>query len=492
MQNPTFTPRQFILRLALSLMAISMLPNAYADTANSQAETHGSADIDPNAPILALDKLDSLKNTPPLTVTLPTIQHFHTDNGTPVAFVQANNLPMVDISLYFNAGSARDETIKKGGFGIASLTASLLDQGTRQLSEDQIAEISEQLGISLGANAYKDMFSVSLRSLSDAKYLNPAVTLMSDIISQPTFPKANLERTKAQYLVGLQQAKEDPDTIASRAFAKAIFGKHPYAHPSTGTEASIPQIQSADLQRFAKRYLVAKNANIAITGDLSLTQAKAIANQLTAQLPKGTPAPALPEPTPLKTAKTIHIPFDSTQTSVVMGQLGDKRQTDATTLQRQTNFALANEIVGGGGFQARLMSEIRKKRGLTYGIYSGLTPMQATGAYRIEFSTRNEKAEEAIKATLDVVKSVKQQGVTQTELDLTKDSQINSFPLTFASNASINSTLGMMGFYGLPDSYLSDYVNRVKQADLNQVNHAYATLIDPNRFVIVTVGKKQP
>lgn len=478
--------------LTLCLLLATSLTHAETP----QGENHGTADIDPNAPIVALNNLQSLKNSQPLKVTLPKIENFSTDTGTPVAFVSTHNLPMVDIAIRFNAGSARDETIKPNdiahSYGIASLAASMLEQGTQYHSQDEIAELGEQLGINLNASAYKDMFVVSLRTLSEEKYLSPAANLMQEIISQPTFPKDNLDRTKAQYLVSLQKAQEDPDTIASNAFSQALYGTHPYAHSPTGTLDSIPTITPADLQAFAKRYLVASNANIAITGDISLEQAKRIANQLTAALPHGTPAPPLPDAKPLTQVKTIHIPFDSTQTTVLIGQLGQKRSSDPQVLQQQTNFAIADDIVGGGSFQARLMAEVRKKRGLTYGIYSGMTPMLAQGSYSIGFSTRNDKAPEAIQATLDVLNNTLKNGVTQNELNLTKENLINSFPLGFASNAGINNTLGMMGFYGLPDSYLTNYVNRISQASLQDVNQSFTKAVDTKKLLTVTVGGGKP
>jgi len=336
------------------------------------------------------------------------------------------------------------------------------------------------------------MFIVSLRSLSDEARLSPALGLMSDMMTQPTFPNKNFERTKAQYLIGLQQAKEDPDSIASNAFAAALYGNHPYAHPTQGTEDSIAKINATDLKAFSQQFLVAKNANIAITGDISLERAHALANQLTAQMPVGTAAPKLADAKPLSAAKTIHIPFDSTQTTVLMGQLGQKRVVDTLGLQHQTNFAIADEIVGGGNFQARLMEDIRKKRGLTYGIYSSTTPMLAQGSYTISFSTRNQKSQEAIEATKQVIENTLEKGVTPNKLALTKDSLINSFPTSFASNAAMNGTVGMMGFYQLPDSYLTDYVTRVQRADLHAVNQSYKDLIDPNKFLIVTVGNATP
>lgn len=480
-----FMPRLWV----ASLIVVSL--TGYAQTANTQRETHTSEDVDPSAPITALNHLHSLTTSTPLTVNLPKIHHFTTNNGTPVSLVQARNIPMVDIGIYFNAGSARDEAIKSGAYGLASLTASMLEQGTRQHTQDALAEAVEQLGVSLAANAYRDMFTVNLRTLSDPQHLSPAVGLLTEVISEPVFRPDTLARTKAQYLIALQQDQENPDSIAAIAFDKALYGNHPYAHPTNGTLNSIPTIQPKDLQDFANTFLVASNANIAITGDISLEDAQQIANQITQALPVGTPAPALPDAKPLRQAKRIHIPFDSTQTTVMIGQLGTKRSRDTRGLQQQTNFAIADDIIGGSNFQARLMADIRKKRGLTYGIYSSMTPMLSQGSYSINFSTRNDKAQEAIDATLNVIKDATQSGVTEQELTLTKDSLINSFPLSFASNAAINNTLGMMGFYQLPDSYLTDYVKRVKTADLAQVNQSFNRLIQPNQLIIVTVGHQE-
>ena len=173
--------------------------------------------------------------------------------------------------------------------------------------------------------------------------------------------------------------------------------------------------------------MVANNANIAITGDISLEKAQQISNRLTAQMPIGKKADNLPDATPLKQGKRVHIPFNSTQTSIIMGQLGSKRGVDENTLQQQMNFAIADEVVGGGNFQARLMDEIRKKRGLTYGIYSGMTPMLSQGSYQISFSTRNDKAQEGIDETLKIINNTAKNGIYQQELDLTKDNLIKQF-----------------------------------------------------------------
>ena len=482
---------QKLSHLSLCILLGLTTLTAQANTTGAE-EYRGSAAVDTSAPIAALSKLTSLDDDKPLTVTIPTIQQFKTKVGVPVRFVQTTALPIVDIDLRFNAGSARDGSISSTGFGIANMTATMLTQGSKRLDENEFTRAVETLGINLNSSAYKDMFIVSLRSLSDDKHLLPAVDLMTQMLSEPAFDDSILARNKARLLVGLQQQKQDPNSLASIAFSEALYGEHPYAHPSAGTLESVPTIEKQQLIDFKNRYLVAANASVAITGNLTLEQAKKLAEDITSKLPKGQPATELPEPKPLSQAKHIHIPFPSTQTTVLMGQLGDKRATDPQSQQKQTNFAVGNEVLAGGDFNARLMTEIRQNLGYTYGISGSMNPMLARGPYQIGFSTRNDKARAAIDASLAVINDTLEKGITSTEMRLTTDNLKNSFPMGFASNAGINGLLGMMNFYQLPNSYLTDYVKRVDQVKLSEVNQTMRDTLKPDDFLIVTVGQEDP
>ena len=476
----------------IGLTALSM-PTLAAETVDET--NRAPAMVDSDAPIAALATLTSLDNVQPLSVIVPSIEHFTTQAGVRVSFVRAAALPIVDIDLRFNAGSARDGEVRvKGlkGFGMANMTATMLTQGTQSLEENDFTRAVETLGINLTSNAYKDMFTVSLRSLSDDEHLLPAVDLMTQMLTTPTFDKDILARNKARLLVGLQQQQQDPGSLASLAFDQALYGKHPYAHPSSGTLETVPNIEQQDLIDFQNRYLVAANASLAMTGNMTLAQARLLAESITSNLPLGQAASVLPEPEALTKAQRIHISFPSTQTTVLMGQLGSKRATDAQAQQQQTNFAVGNEVLAGGDFNARLMTEIRQNLGLTYGISGSMNPMLARGPYQIGFSTRNDKARTAIDASLEVIKKTLDQGITASEMRLTTDNLKNSFPMSFASNAGINNLLGMMNFYQLPDNYLTDYMNRIDKVTLADVNQTLKATLEPNKFLIVTVGQEDP
>ncbi len=475
------------------LLGITVLSTpAFADTSVAEEYRGSAAAIDSSAPIAALSKLSSLDNVAPLKVTVPDIQHFTTDAGVPVSFVRTTALPIVDIDLRFNAGSARDGDIRKQGFGIANMAATMLTQGSKSLDEDNFTRAVETLGINLNSSAYKDMFIVSLRSLSDDKHLLPAIDLMTQILTEPSFDEQILARNKARLLVGLQQQKQDPGSLASLAFNEALYGNHPYAHPSSGTLETVPTLSQKDLIAFKNRYLVAGNASVAMTGNLTLAAAKKLANAITDDLPKGQAAAQLPEPKPLTKAQHIHIDFPSSQTTVLMGQLGSKRATDPIAQQQQTNFAVGNDVLAGGDFNARLMTEIRQNLGYTYGISGSMNPMLARGPYQIGFSTRTDKTRAAIDASLEVINETLDKGITSDEMRLTTDNLKNSFPMGFASNAGINGLLGMMNFYKLPDSYLSDYISRIDNVELSAVNETLRQTLDTDKFLIVTVGADDP
>lgn len=479
------------------------------------ANVNLTSKTDPNKPIKSIKNLTSLqgqtkqtgKSANPKT---PKIEVFKTRKGAKVLFVKATELPMVDVRITFNAGSARDDFLSTKKYdknkyqGTASLTASMLTKGISKtiknknaknktknkkvtLSENEIAQKMEALGVNFSTQAYKDMFTISMRSLSTPKYLQPASQLLHDVMNHSSFPTENLHRVKAQRLIALKQASERPQSIASKAFSQAIYDDHPYALPSTGTLQSLPNITRQQLLRFKNKFLVAKNANIAITGDLTLAKAKKLAETLTKDMPMGTAAPKLPRPKRPK-AKHIHIPFESTQTTFMLGQLGIDRNNP-----KNYDLMVANDIFGGGEFHAHLMRELREKRGLTYGAYSAFIPMQTKGPFSISFSTRNDKAKEALKITKRTFKNYLINGATKAEVADTKLSMVNKFPLSIATNKSINGWLGMMGFYDLSNDYIENYTLNVNATTHYSINQAFKDTLQSSRhLVIVTVGPKKP
>ena len=399
------------------------------------------------------------------------VQTWTTAEGAKVLFVEAHELPMFDMRLLFAAGSSQ-----------ALMTNAMLNEGVPGKDVSQIASGFEGLGADFGNGAYRDMALVTLRSLSDSAKRDAALSLFNQVIGQPTFPADSLARIKNQILAGFEYQKQNPGKLASIELFKRLYGDHPYAHPSEGTPESVPKITLAQLQAFHAKAYAAGNAVIAVVGDLTRAEAEAMTAKVSASLPKGPAMAKIAQPTEPK-AGLSRIEFPSKQTHLLFAQLGiDRADPDYAAL------SLGNQILGGGGFGTRLMSEVREKRGLTYGVYSGFSPMQVRGPFMINLQTRAEMSGGTLRLVEDVLADYLKTGPTQKELDDAKRELAGSFPLSTASNADIVGQLGAMGFYNLPLSYLEDFMKQSQALTVDQVKAAMNKHLSADKMVIVTAG----
>nr|WP_244309245.1 pitrilysin family protein [Pseudomonas duriflava] len=424
-----------------------------------------------------VQSLAALSKQSPVTRPL-NIQSWRTAEGARVLFVAATELPMFDLRLTFAAGSSQDGKQP----GIAMLTNGMLNEGIAGMDTTAIATGFENLGADFTNGAYRDMAVASLRTLSDPTKSGPALDLFARVVGQPTFPSAAFERIRNQLLTSIDYKQQDPGALAGDMLMKRLYGNHPYAHPSIGTADSLKTITPAQLRTFHQRAYTAGNAVIALTGDLTRAQAEAIAAQVSHALPKGPALPQVAQPSP-PTGGITHIEFPSEQTHLLLAEQGiARRDPDYAALY------LGNQILGGGGFGTRLMTEIREKRGLTYGVYSGFTPMQVPGPFTITLQTRAEMSQNTLALVQDIVRRYLAEGPTQKELDDAKREMTGSFPLSTASNSAIVAQLGMIGFYDLPLTFLDDFMKQIQDVTPEQVRTALNKHLSADRFVIVTAG----
>jgi zinc protease len=408
-------------------------------------------------------------------------QSWTTPKGLKVIFKAAPGLPMVDLRLVFDAGSARDGQ----AFGLASMTSAQFALASTSRSEQAVAEGFEQVGARFSTSSFKDMAVVQLRSLTRETLLSQSMELMTDLLAHPAFDAQIFEREKKRLIVDLQEVKHQPNTLASQAFSRLLYGSHPYAHPVDGTETSVQAIQVSDLRDFYKNHYVAQNGVLAMVGALSLEQAKALAAQIDNALTMGEKAPAIPAPKAMMQAKQEWIEFPSNQTQLFIGQLGMKRG-DADYFP----LYLANHILGGSGFGSRLMQEVREKRGLTYSVYSYFSPMRERGPFLMSTQTRNDRADESQKVMLDTLARFVAQGPTEQELQASKDNVLGGFALKIDSNKEQVEYWAMIGFYDLPLTYLHDFQNQIRRVSVSDIRKALARRIQTDRLVSVRLGPK--
>lgn len=403
-------------------------------------------------------------------------------NGTKVMYVYAPELPMVDVRLVFDAGSARDSDKP----GVATFTNLLLNNGAGEWDTNQIAERFDNVGAEFSLSALRDMAILSLRSLTEKEWLTVALDTMTAVLQEPRFDKAELERVKKNILVALKNQQESPDDVAELEFYKALYGDHPYASPENGTKESIPAITREDLLAFYKKYYVANNAVLAIVGAVDKKQAQKIAKQLVGSLPKGEKAAALPEVKLPENAVTIKKHHPSSQTTIMMGYPGNYRgDPDYFPLY------VGNHVLGGGGFGSRMMQEVREKRGLAYSSYSYFAPMRTKGPFIMGLQTKNDQADKALEIVRQTVKTFIELGPTSQELEHSKKNITGGFPLKLDSNKDILSYVAMIGFYDLPVDYLKSFNDNVEQVTIEQIKGAFQRRIDPDKMVTVMVGAGQ-
>lgn len=409
----------------------------------------------------------------------PKIEHWQTSNGAKVYFVAAPELPIVDLEVVFDAGSARDGELS----GTALLTNAMLNEGAAGLDTTEIAAEFENVGAQFSNSSERDMAVLSMRSLTADAALKPALVTFRKVLTQPDFPATSFERMQKQMLIGLQAEKQSPAAIASRAFYSNLYGKHPYADMPSGDESSVKKLNIAALKAFYKQYYVAQNATVVLVGALSKQQAKDIAEHVLTGLPAGKVATPVAHVKALTSAKKIVLAHPSSQTHILMGQPGISRHDP-------DYFALyvGNHILGGSGLVSQLSNEIREKRGLSYSVYSYFRPMREAGPYQFGLQTRNDQAKQALDIMQKTLNNFIKNGPTEAELTAAKQNITGGFALRVDSNNKIADYTAMIGFYGLPLDYLETFNAKVNAISIEQIKDAFARRVHPDKMVTILVG----
>ncbi len=407
------------------------------------------------------------------------IQNWTTSGGARVYFVENHDIPMLDVAVDFPAGS-RFDTADKSGLG--ALAHTMLDQGAGGLSDVAIAQRLADVGAVLDGVFDQDRAGVSLRTLSSARERDAALSMLAAILHKPEFPLSAMQRERARMLAQLRDDESRPGDIASKSFYRSLYGDQGYGLPVTGTAQGLGKLKRSDLQDWYKARYRAGGAVISIIGDMSRADAEQLAARLAAGLPQGVPAEAAASPVALPPAQK-RITYPSSQSHVLIGQVGMARSDP-------DYFALyvGNHILGGSGFDSRIMDEVRQKRGFAYSAYSYFMPMAQPGPLVIGLQTKNSQAGDAMKVARDTVARFVAEGPTEAELAQARNNLVGGFPLRIDSNKKILDYLRAIGFYRLPLTYLDDWIKSVEGVTLQQIRDAFKRRVHPEAFSVVVVG----
>ena len=406
------------------------------------------------------------------------INHWQTSTGSDVYFVENHDLPIIDVAVNFPAGSARDTQATSGTAGV---TRYMMTLGADGMSEEVITNKFADIGAILGGELDNDRAAFKLRTLTSESA--KALTTFKQILHKPDFPQAVLDREKTRIIAGLKESATQPESISSKAFMRALYPNHPYGLDDSGEIDTITAMKREDLIAFYNTFYSAKSATIALIGDMTEAQAKAIADEIAAGLPQGSAVTKIAEVTLPTAGNTQNINHPASQAHILLGSTGIKRG-DADYFP----LYVGNYILGGGGFVSRLTEEVREKRGLVYSVYSYFMPMAELGPFQIGLQTKKEQAGGAMKVVNATVAKFIQNGVTEKELKAAKDNLTGGFPMRIDSNAKILDYLSVIGFYKLPLTYLDDFNKEITKVTTKKIKDAFKRRVKPENFVVVIVG----
>jgi predicted Zn-dependent peptidase len=434
-------------------------------------------------PAVAEDRVDRTRPPAvgaPARLTLPAVQKRALSNGLAVWLVETHEVPIAQVNLVIQAGSGDDPA---GQFGIASLTAAMLDEGAGDRTALQIADDVEFLGATLGAVSSPDYSAVRLNV--PVGRLTEALPLLADVALRPTFPQAELDRVRQERLTERLQARDDAESVAPLAFARAVFGPtHRYGTATAGTETTLKAFTVEHLKAFhAARYQPAA-ATLVVVGDMTPETVMPLLERHFGTW-RGTgvaPRLAIPQAPQLGQLQ-VHIVDmpGSEQSQIRIGWVGVPRSTpDYFTL-------LVLNTVLGGSFTSRLNQNLREEHGYSYGASSRFDMRLSAGAFAAGAGVQTDKTAESLVEFFKELRRIAEP-IDAEELERVKNYVALSFPGEFESIRDLSAHLEESIVYGLPDSYYEQYVDRIRAVSVEDLRKAAASYIQPNKSAVVVVG----
>jgi zinc protease len=400
--------------------------------------------------------------------------------GIDAWLVQEESIPFVALELRFKGGASLDLPGKRGA---TNLMVALLEEGAGDLDARAFAERAESLAASFEFDVGDDAVSISARFLTENQ--DEALALLRDAITDPRFDQSAIDRVKAQIVSGIRSDAQDPDSIVGAEFDSMVFGDHPYGSAIEGTEESVAALTQDDLFEAHQGALARDQVYVGAAGDVSPDELAQMLDKLLGDLPEtGAPQPA--DVDVATEAGVTVVPFDVPQSVAIFGHEGLARD--------DPDFFAAyvlNEILGGGGFEARLMEEVREKRGLTYGVYSYLVPKDHAALYLGRVSSANDRIAEAIEVIRDEWRKMAENGVTEEELESAKTYLTGAYPLRFDGNGPIANILVGMQMDDLPVDYVNTRNDKVEAITMEDINRVAARVLKPEVLRFVVVGQPE-
>lgn len=407
------------------------------------------------------------------------VETWKTKEGASVYFLHAPEIPIMDMVVSVDAGSLREGS----KYGLASMTAGMMTKGTSKLDEEAFLTRLDDLQSSINAGASLSSTSFSLRSLTKLSLLTPSLELFYDVLTDAKFNEKVFERERTQAIDGQKAILDNPSKIASELYYETLYPNSVVGATSKMLESSLKALTLQDLENFRQQFYQANNAKIVFVGDLQKTDAEAIAAHISELLGKGETLPALASITPNPSNKVVEQYYNSPQTQVLMGQPAIDRFND-----EYLPLIVGNHLLGGSGLTSILMTNIREKDGLTYGIYSYFAAGIYEGPFTVGFSTKNESVAEAIEKSKAVIAKFIKEGPEEEALQRAKNNFLGSLVLDMNSNAKLANAILGLAAYNLPLDYYETLPEKVKAITPAEIQAAFKRHVNPDKMATIIVG----
>ena len=408
------------------------------------------------------------------------IKEVTSPGGISAWLVEDHSIPFMALELRFRGGTSLEAPGRRGA---TYLMTALLEEGSGDMRAQDYARALEGLAAGFSFDASKDVVSISAEMLTENRA--EVAALLRQTLMEPRFDQDALDRVRAQVLVGLRSDEKDPNTIAGRAFAEMAFGDHPYGSDGKGTPETVTALTRQDMFDAHEAVFARDRLYVSAVGDITPEELGLMLDDLLGALPE-TGAPMPGRVAPQIAGGTTVVDFDTPQSVALFGQVGiDRHDPDFFAAY------VLNQILGGGSFESRLMTEVREKRGLTYGAYSYLVPRDLAATYMGSFASANEKMAEAVSVVRDEWTKIATQGVSEAELADAKTYLTGAYPLRFNGNSQIASILVGMQMDDLGLDYVKTRNAKVDAVTLEDANRVAARLYDPAGLHFTIVGRPE-
>jgi len=420
---------------------------------------------------------------PPPPIRFPRIHKNHLANRLALWSAEHRELPVVTVMLVMPVGSAADF---EGFEGLAAVTADMMDEGTGNLSAIDVNAAFARLGAHLDTDVSADATVFTVTTLS--KFLQPALSLLADCVVRPRLDAADFDRIRQLRLTRLMQIRDLPSAIADRAFMQVVYGTHPYAHMSLGTEESLRQLTIETVRTFHSRLYRASSSTLVACGDVGAAEFGQMADDVFGAWSDTRPelhedAALVPPPlAPVHRLVLVDKP-GAAQSEIRIGEVGLARSTP------DYHPLIVLNMILGGQFVSRINMKLRQEKGLTYGARTAFDFRRGRGPFVLQTSVQSDGTAEAVSSSLREIQAIRtDRPPTAEEVEVAKAALTRGYARNFETAEQIARAMAQLVLYGLPDDYFDTFASKVAEVTVDRARQAAVTHLDPDRLATAIVS----